>query len=120
MSEQHIPTQAPVVLEQHESQFDEIWIELPDGQSLCALINGNVGWLMYLPESDDVGFHSHNPAHKGSPDAEIEYELSNGQQDLYPASWALPIEIIREALAYFEREGQRPPFIAWVESNGDD
>jgi len=98
-----------------ESPFSEIWVESPDGQSLCALINGNRGWLMYLRESGDSGFSSRNPDYVGPSDAAIEYRLNNGQHDFYPASWALPVSTIRQALAYFESEHQRPPFIIWHE-----
>jgi|SRR5215467_10954765 len=62
---------------------------------------------MYLRHDDgDTGFRSHNPAFEGADPASgrfafvsrfdgelvavIEYRLSNGQEDQYPASWALP------------------------------
>ena len=95
--------------------FDEIWVELPDGQSLCALIHGDRGWLMYLREEGDSGFSSRNPDYDGPPDAQIEYCLGNGQHDWYPASWALPIAEVRRALSYFEREHRRPSFVVWHE-----
>jgi hypothetical protein len=98
-----------------ESPFDEVWVDSPDGQALCALINGDRGWLIYLREAGDSGFHSYNPAYDGPPDAVIEYGLSNGQHDVYPASWALPVAEVRRALEYFEREHERPPFVAWHE-----
>jgi len=45
----------------------EVWLESPSGSALCALINGDVGWLMYLRERDDAGFSSPNPNYVGSP-----------------------------------------------------
>ena len=98
-----------------ESPFAEVWVESPDGQSLCALINGDHGWLMYLRENGDSGFSSRNPDYDGPTNATIEYRLNNGQCDLYPASWALPISEIRRALDYFECEHRRPPFVTWHE-----
>jgi hypothetical protein len=95
------------------SGFDEVWLEAPDGQSLCALINGEVGWLMYLRQPGDSGFSSRNPSYAGDPHAEIEYVLANGQRDAHPAGWALPLPEVRKALDYFGREHQRPPFISW-------
>jgi hypothetical protein len=95
------------------SPFEEIWLKSPDGQSLCALINGDRGWLMYLRAEGDSGFSSRDPSYAGDPEAKIEYCLSNGQQDWYPASWSLPIADIRRALDYFVREHRQPPFIAW-------
>lgn len=98
-----------------EDAFDEVWLKSPDGQILCALINGDRGWLMYLREEGDSGFSSRNPSYDGPPGARIEYRLSNGQHDFYPASWALPIEEVRQALEYFEQKHQRPPFVVWHE-----
>jgi hypothetical protein len=39
-----------------DALYEEVWVRLPDGQSLCALINGDWGWLMYLREEGDSGF----------------------------------------------------------------
>jgi hypothetical protein len=66
-----------------ESSFEETWVQSPDGQALCALINGDRGWLMYLREEGDSGFSSRNPDYDGPAEAQIEYRLSNGQHDLY-------------------------------------
>ena len=98
-----------------ESAFDDVMVESPDGQVLHALINGDRGWLMYLREAGDSGFSSRNPNYDGPPDAVIEYRISNGQHDLYPAAWALPVAEVRRALADFEREHRRPPFVDWHE-----
>lgn len=95
--------------------FDMICEQSPDGQVLYALINGDKGWLMYLRYSGDSGFSSRNPAYDGASDAVIEYELSNGQHDFHPASWAYPIEIVEQALDYFRENSVRPPFIEWHE-----
>jgi hypothetical protein len=96
--------------------FEETWLHAPDGQALCALINGDRGWLMYLRHKGDAGFSSRNPSYDGDPGAEIEYFLSNGQQeDFYPASWALPVQEVRRALEHFDREHTRPPFVVWHE-----
>jgi hypothetical protein len=75
--------------------FEELWAELPDGQQMTALINGKFGWLMYIRENADPGFSSRNPNYDGPDDAEIEYVVSNGQRDRYPAAWALPVEDVR-------------------------
>jgi hypothetical protein len=88
---------------------------VPEGPILCALINGDLGWLMYLREEGDSGFSSRNPNYNSPAHAQIEYRLDNGQHDLYPASWALPVEEVRRAIEYFEREHQRPPFVVWHE-----
>jgi hypothetical protein len=44
----------------------------------------------------------------------IDYRLSNGQEDEFPASWALPEPDVMLALEYFvEHEGRRSPFVQW-------
>lgn len=101
------------------SRFNEVWVESPDGQSMCALINGDRGWLMYLREEGDAGFSSRNPDYAGPIDAEIEYYLSNGQRDTYPASWALPVADVQRALEYFKREYRPPAWVTWHNDSGD-
>jgi hypothetical protein len=98
-----------------DSKFEEIWIEAPDGSAICALINGDVGWLMFLREPGDAGCSSRNPRYAGQPEATIEYRLDNGQHDEYPAAWALPEPEIRRALDHFSRTHEKPPFILWHE-----
>jgi hypothetical protein len=100
-------------------RYREIHDEAPDGQILTALLNGDVGWLMYLRSADDAGFSSRNPAYLGDDDARIEYVLSNGQVDEYPAAWALPASEIFRALAYFHDHRKAPPFITWHNDSQD-
>jgi hypothetical protein len=102
-----------------KSKCEEIWIDAPNGQSLCALINGSLGWLMYLRGEGDAGFSSRNPTYDGPPSATIGFYLNNGQIDTYPAAWALPVEQIRRALSYFEQEHKPPPFVHWHNDSDD-
>jgi hypothetical protein len=114
------------------ARFREICVSIPpEGPSLSALMNGNIGWLIYLRHGDgDTGFSSRNPMFDDSHATEggpafvsrfdgalvpvIEYQLSNGQVDEYPASWALPEKEILRALEYFiEHAGGRAPFVHW-------
>ena len=99
-----------------EKQFKEIWVNLEDEQAMCALINGEYGWLMYLREGGDSGFTSRNPAYKGTNDATMEFTLSNGQVDEYPLSEVLPIAIGYPALTFFEETHKLPDFVTWQES----
>jgi hypothetical protein len=111
-------------------QFREIWLSIDTGgPSLGALMNTNVGVLTYLRHDEgDTGFGSRNPMYDGSDTLGglafdglyrrqhvpvITYRL-NGQEDGFPASWALPESDIVRALEYFvEHEGRRPPFVQW-------
>jgi hypothetical protein len=97
--------------------FREISINVKNGPALCALLNRGIGWLMYVTESADGGFSSRNPNYEGEVDAMLEYRLSNGQHDTYPASWALPENRVIEALEYFVKYQQRVPFIQWHDNS---
>jgi len=91
----------------------EVWIDVKDGPALCALFNGDAGWLMYMRESGDAGFSSRNLNYEGKVDAVLEYRLGNGQHEFYPASWALPEALVIKALEHFVECRQRAPFIQW-------
>jgi hypothetical protein len=74
---------------------------------------------MYLRKPGDPGFSSRNPHYDGPEDAQVEFELENGQRDQYLASWVLPVDLVRRALAYFEARKQPPPFVRWHNDSGD-
>jgi hypothetical protein len=80
---------------------------------MCALINGSLGFLMYLRKPGDTGFTSRNPAYAGSLHEVVKYRLSNGQVDEYPAHWALPLLVVEQALEYFRSTGRQPEFVVW-------
>jgi Immunity protein Imm1 len=101
------------------SRCREIWIEAPNGRILSALINGDIGWLMYLRGDGDAGFSSRNPDYAGPPEAMVEYRLDNGQVDPYPRAWAYPVDVVERALEQFRQTGEPPTFIAWHNDSGD-
>ena len=100
-------------------QFLELWVAKPDGQRLCALINGQMGWLMYLRENGDAGFSSRNSEYRGDEKATIEYVLDNGQHDLYPASWALPLAEVQRAVKHFISQSRPAGWVVWHNDSGD-
>jgi hypothetical protein len=101
------------------SKYDHIMVETDDGKMMHVLINDQLGWLMYLRESGDAGFSSRNPNYSGPEDATLDYYLDNGQQDLYPLAWALPINVVRGAIEYFQREQKPPPSVTWHNDSDD-
>lgn len=101
------------------SQCEELWVHRDDGRAMCAMINGELGWLMYLRHEGDAGFSSRNPAYQGPAEALRGYYLASGQYDEYPVSWALPAHDIRRALAEFETDGKPPRWITWHNNSGD-
>lgn len=96
-----------------DSRFREVWERKDDGRTICALINGERGWLMYLREPGDSGYSSRDPHYKGDPRAAMEFFLSNGQRDIYPVGWTLPLALVERALEHFRRTGDLAPFITW-------
>ena len=87
--------------------------------ALTALVNGDVGWLMYLRYDGDAGFSSRNPDYNGDPSATVSYRLSNGQVDQYPAAWTYSRQVIFETMRTFAREGRVPASVAWFNDSGD-
>jgi hypothetical protein len=96
-----------------QEEFREIWLGFPEFPALSALLNEDRALLMYLREVGDAGFTSRNPAYRGDEGEVIQYKLSNGQIDEYPASWALQESEILEALAYFLEHKNRPRSVTW-------
>jgi len=93
-------------------RFEDIVVEAGD-KRLRALIRGDRGWLRYSSGAGEADVSSRNPDYEGPSDATIEYCRSDGQRDARPASWAYPVDVVRQALDFFEREEKRPPFITW-------
>ena len=98
------------------TQFAEIWMQhARDWPAICALINGEAAWLMYLRYEGDAGFSTRNPKFEGPEKAMIEYYLSNGQRDEYPASWNITTKEAVRALEYFFLKEAMAPWLEWHE-----
>lgn len=97
-----------------EQERFELWVSGSEGPSLCMLRNGEHAFLMYLRFPGDSGFVSNGTA---AAEGAVEYRLSNGQLDEFPASWCIPVEQCYKALVhFFINEGQRPEWLVWHES----
>jgi hypothetical protein len=102
-------------------QFAEIWMQFaPESPTICALINGEAAWLMYLRHEGDAGFSTRNPNYAGPPKAIIEYYLANGQRDTYPASWNITSNEAVRALEYFFLKEAMAPWLEWHEERAPD
>jgi len=98
------------------SQFSEVWMQhTGNWPAICALINGEAAWLMFLRSEGDAGFSTRNPDYAGPPKAVIEYYLANGQRDEYPASWNITTSEALRALEYFLQEEVMAPWLHWHE-----
>jgi hypothetical protein len=97
-----------------ERRFCEVWL---NGESrwpaVCALVNGGSAWLMFLRVEGDSGFSTRNPKYQGPKDAVIEYFLSNGQRDEYPAEWDITTPEALRALEHFFEAQEMAPWLQW-------
>jgi hypothetical protein len=106
----------PRLAQVHRTQFSEVWINHTAGwPAICALINDEAAWLMYLRYEGDAGFSTRNPLYAGPERAVIEYRLSNGEQDEYPASWNITTAEAFRALEYFVEEAGMAPWLHWYD-----
>lgn len=91
----------------------EIWASEGNGSSLCALLNRQCGWLMFLRYEGDAGFSSRKPLREETDGREEAFVLQNGQVDTYPSSWTIDRKIVFDALLEFVASGQRPSKVDW-------
>jgi Immunity protein Imm1 len=100
------------------TQFSEVWLQHADGwPAIGALINGEAAWLTYVRHEGDAGFSTRNPQYAGPAKAQIEYYLSNGQRDEYPASWNISVTEALRALEHFLEEETMAPWLSWQDDS---
>jgi ribosome maturation factor RimP len=87
-------------------------------ESLTGLFSGGQAVLFLIGAEGEPGFSSRNPKFKGNQDARLTFTLVNGQEEEYPASWAVPGEDATRALEHWFFTGQRPSFIHWHDESG--
>lgn len=98
----------------HERQFCEVWLYADSGwPAVCMLVNGSSAWIMFLREEGDAGFSTRNPKYDGPKDTLIEYFLSNGQRDEYPAEWDITAPEAIRALEHFFEAQEMAPWLQW-------
>lgn len=106
-----------------KQEFSEMWLAAGEnGPSLAMLVHAERAWLMYLPDHEgSSGCTSRNLAYDGPSDAVTDFMLANGQRDVYPAAWTIPLEVAWAACEYFiETQGGRSPRIAWHDDAAND
>jgi hypothetical protein len=98
------------------TQFSEVWINHIGGwPAICALVNGEAAWLMYMRYEGDAGFSTRNPLYAGPRKAVIEYQLSNGQHDEYPAAWNITTAEAIRGLEFFFEKAALAPWLHWYD-----
>ena len=92
-------------------RFKEIWLDSENGSKLCALVAGEIGWLIYLRFDGDPGFSTRNPEQPSQ--SGIEFRLNNGQVDYYPESWTYPVTTLARAMESYLADGELPKEVDW-------
>jgi hypothetical protein len=95
----------------------ELWMSHDDQSSLCALLNAQRGWMMFLRFQGDPGLVSRNPDIDDSEAAFETFNLGNGQTDSYPKSWTFDRATVFSALSEFAQTGKMPSCVAWIDHN---
>ncbi len=91
----------------------EAWAVATQGPSLTMLRSNENAFLMYLREPGDSGFTSRGSSAERPL---VSFKLSNGQVDVYPMGWCIPLEQCYKAMAYFfVNDGDRPAWVNWHE-----
>jgi hypothetical protein len=99
-----------------ETQFAEVWlVPAQEWPTLGALVHGQGAWLTYIRHEGDAGFSTRNPNYEGPQEATLQFYLSNGQCDEYPASWSVTTAEAVRAMEYFFASLQRAPWLTWHE-----
>ena len=100
------------------TQFSEVWMQHSAGwPAIAALINGESAWLTFISHEGDAGFSTRNPKFTGPQKKMIEYYLSNGQRDEYPAAWDITKAEALRALEYFLEEEAMAPWLTWQDDS---
>jgi len=100
------------------THFCEVWLYSNSGwPAICALVNANSAWLMFLRHEGDSGFSTRNPNYAGPQEAVIEYFLGNGQRDEYPAEWDITTTEALRGLEHFLENQEMAPWLNWHEEH---
>jgi Immunity protein Imm1 len=96
--------------------FAEVWLQ-PASRwpTICALINGEAALMMFLRWDGDAGFSTRNANYAGPAKGVVEYYLSNGQREEFPASWNITTSEALRAIEYFLAEEKMAPWLLWHE-----
>lgn len=97
------------------TQFGEIVLvvgSLPE-HALTLMLNHEKASLFYSQNIDEHSFSSRNPFIAPDTDEEVEFLLSNGQMDAYPASWVVPATIGIDAICHFFDQRKLSENVSW-------
>ena len=100
-------------------QFAEVWLNHNRFPALCALVNGDRGWLMLLRYEGDAGYSSRGDDDFARLGNELEFCLSNGHLGTHPIAWTLPTREVLNALQCFANSGCVPESIRWHNDSAD-
>jgi len=102
-----------------DAASEEFWLVHPSGPRICMLRNRGRALLMFQAGDDDTGLVARS---RGEPPAVgvVEFTLSNGQRDEYPAAWTVSAEEAVAALDYFFATVATTPSLEWRDDETPD
>jgi hypothetical protein len=95
-----------------EYKYCEIWLDNGEEKFLALLKNADNAFLTFIDNKNGSDFYSVSPDVKDENE-ELDFYLSNGQQDFYPIKLVIPLEKGIQALKYFYLTGSLEPNIEW-------
>lgn len=87
---------------------------------LAMLTHDDRALLIYFRYAGDAGFSSRDPAYGGPIDAMLDFQLSNGQVDTYPAYWTIPLADAMCAMEFACLHRDRAPWVTWNDDSTQD
>ena len=72
---------------------------------------------MYTKCEGDSGLCTKSLEYDFENKKEIEFQLDNGQIDLYPERWIIDDNTIRKVLVEFCNTGSKDSFVEWIEDD---
>ena len=97
-------------------EFAEVWLTVDGGPGFALLKSGDRALCLFVRSIGDAGFTSRQCRGERRR-GELEFRLTGGKVDHYPASWSVPFFRALRAADQFLRTGERPGFLRWHEDD---
>ncbi len=94
------------------TSYNEIWATQSDCSSLCLLTNSSRAFVLYLRYPGDSGLIA--TTNDQVTNTMIEFKLSNGQLDEYPARWTVPVHDALKILTSFIQDNNLLSYVNWI------
>jgi hypothetical protein len=97
-----------------QSQYAEVWVEAPAGDSLCVLLNSRRAFIMYLRYKGDSGKHAYDSGDVNDL-VDQDFQLANGEVNEFHPSDTVFREAGLRAIRDFYQTGEPAHWLKWRE-----